>query len=75
MLLAAFFTGSGDFYELRAPDRAIEVAIAIVIAKTLFAQSGVSCLRGGVVEDRLAQPSLPILVNDSMESLRGSRIP
>ena len=47
---------------LSAPDCTIEVAITIVIAKILIARSGVFC-RGGLIERRLAQPSVPVIVN------------
>ena len=44
--------------DLSALDRAIVVAIAIVIAKALITWSGVFC-RGELVEHSLAQPSVP----------------
>ena len=59
---------AGSYYlvfrgsELSPLDRAIKLAIVIVKAKTLITRWGVVC-RGELVEHRLAQPSVPIIVN------------
>ena len=56
---------------LSAPDRAIEVAIAIVIAKN--SDRVIRCLLsggGGLVERRFAQPSAPMVINVCVEPLR-----
>ena len=68
------FIPSRQGRKLSAPDRIIEIAIAIGSHK-LLSSDRVSFVEESLVEHRLAQPSVPIVVNvDLSETSKGDRI-